>query len=454
MKIALALMGVVLMLNGASPLRADCGLTETGFVPLNDLGGGIYQRGTGPGHEQPGGLYPGGSNQRPAAHEAAGVGMAGKIQPLNSAGQADPNGKIVLVSIGMSNTSQEFDAEGPMSFKPRMDADPSKNPRLLLVNGAQGGQAALQWANSNTPWNVLKSSLAAAGAAPAQVQAAWIKLAMLVPGNLIPPGETSADENFPFHATVLANNIRTVTERLKSEFPNLKIAYLSSRIRAYDLYPLPGHKTINPEPFAYESGFGVRFLLEKQINGMASNFNPANGPVVAPWLSWGPYLWADGMVPRSDGLIYQCSDLDGDFVHPDPGAAAKVADQLIAHFKNDPTAAPWFLRKTIVGQPPSAAIAASATAGLPPLTVMFSASVSDPDGAVRETAWTFGDGGSSLSAAPVKFFPNAGAYTVRLTVTDDDGNTTTKAMDITVSASGPDEISPSAPKGFMRKPTH
>src|SRR6266536_670166 len=73
-------------------------------APLIDFGSATYR-----GFQ--GGLYPGGSNQRPPAHNAAGISIAQSIQPLNTAGTVDvTNGKIVWTSIGMSNATQETQA--------------------------------------------------------------------------------------------------------------------------------------------------------------------------------------------------------------------------------------------------------------------------------------------------------------------------------------------------------
>lgn len=59
--------------------------------PLVDLGLGQTYNG------QEGGLYPGGSNARPAAHDAAGRKIARGIVPLDVEGNPDPvNGKIVI----------------------------------------------------------------------------------------------------------------------------------------------------------------------------------------------------------------------------------------------------------------------------------------------------------------------------------------------------------------------
>ncbi len=85
----------------AISLHADCTLTGTGNIPLNEL--------TVPYQNTQGGLYPNGANNRPTAHLNAGLQIAGNLRPLNASGQVDDtNGKIVLVSVGMSNTTQEW----------------------------------------------------------------------------------------------------------------------------------------------------------------------------------------------------------------------------------------------------------------------------------------------------------------------------------------------------------
>src|ERR1051325_6341134 len=113
----------------------DCTLTTTGMTPVNDLGVRSYKG-------FPGGLYPNGINNPPPAHLAAGMDRATNlVKPRNSAGVVDlANGKIVLISVGMSNTTQEFS-----QFVSLANADPSKNPQLVIVDGAQGGQDASTW---------------------------------------------------------------------------------------------------------------------------------------------------------------------------------------------------------------------------------------------------------------------------------------------------------------------
>jgi hypothetical protein len=127
---------------------------------------------------------------------------------------------------------------------------------------------------------------------------------------------------------------------MRARFPHLKLAYLSSRI--YGGY---ARTPLNPEPYAYESGFAVKWLIEQQLRGdLELNPNSARGPVEAPWLSWGPYLWANARKQPADGrLFYEESDFAEDGTHPSPSGRRKVAEQLWKFFSTDPTTQTWFL---------------------------------------------------------------------------------------------------------------
>ena len=75
------------------------------------------------------------------------------------------------------------------------------------------------------------------------------------------------------------------------------------------------------------------------------NCDPAHGSVRAPWVAWGPYLWADGVKGRKDGLVYVSDDLTAtDRTHPSMAGREKVVKLLMDFFKNDPTSRPWFVR--------------------------------------------------------------------------------------------------------------
>lgn len=211
---------------------------------------------------------------------------------------------------------------------------------MVIVDCAQGGQAARQWAypqdtpNRPSPWVVMDQRLEKANVEPNQVQVVWMKQAE------ISPAQYGA---FPAHARVLSDNMAAILRMLKSRFPNLRIAYLSSRIYAgYAGTPL------NPEPYAYESAFSVRWLIEAQAAADPNlNYDPLKGEVRVPLLLWGPYLWADGVQPReSDGLVWLREDLGNDGTHPSTSGRRKVASMLLQFFLTDPTATPWFRERT------------------------------------------------------------------------------------------------------------
>lgn len=354
--------------------QADCSGTSTGMLPLSQLGTEGYQG-------FPGGLYPGGGNQPPAAQEALALAAAARVQPRGQGGAPDPAGQVVLLSIGMSNATQEY-----QRFMALAAAAPGLHPRLKLVDGAQGGQTASVIRNPAANfWTVVDQRLAQAGVGAAQVQAVWLKEANAQPR-----------DPFPKHAQALADDLAAVVGILHSRFPNLQLVYLSSRI-----YAGYASTTLNPEPFAYEGAFSVRWLIERQIAGDAAlNADPAQGPVTSPVLLWGPYLWADGETPREgDGLIWACADFVDDGTHPSPSGRSKVGSLLLDFLRQSPSSRPWFLADPNATPPPSA------TPGTPP--------PSPTAGTARPTAARPTPGASATRGAP-------GSWRVRETPSGDE----------------------------------
>jgi hypothetical protein len=305
---------LVLALLVASPLAAQ-------RVPLADLGTGRYL-----GFQ--GGLYENGTNTPPADHAAAGLRAAAKIVPRDRSGVPSPGGKIVLLSIGMSNTTQEYCAPSgsvctAWSFVGQVLADPGVDKtHLVLANGAMGGQAADSWdsAAESNYIRIRDTVLPQRDVSEAQVQVAWLKVANRQPSVALPAADADAWR--------LVEQIGNIVRAMKEHYPNLQIVYLSSRIYA-------GYATtaLNPEPYAYESGFAVKWLIQAQIDQMRAGavVEPRAGdldPATAPWLAWSAYLWADGMNPRS---------------HPSQSGQEKVGALLLSFFKGEPTAASWFL---------------------------------------------------------------------------------------------------------------
>jgi PKD repeat protein len=84
-------------------------------------------------------------------------------------------------------------------------------------------------------------------------------------------------------------------------------------------------------------------------------------------------------------------------------------------------------------------------------TVTFTDGSSDSDGTIASRAWTFGDGGTSTATNPTHQYSAANTYTVRLTVTDDDGATNYVEHTVTVTSAGP---GPATKLVFTTAPTH
>jgi hypothetical protein len=293
------------------------------LTPLTELGTAKYKG-------EDGGLYGGGSNEPPKAHLQAAMKETAKIQPLDGEGNPSADGKIGLLSVGMSNTTMEY-----TRFKQVAEEDSAKSAKVVLLDGAQGAQTGLRWADPTTPlWQTVDQRMKAAGLSAKQIQVAWMKQAEARPAQY---------GDFPKHVKFLQEDLVKSLANLKNKFPNLRVVYLSSRIYG-------GYATtdLNPEPYAYEEAFAMRWLIEDQIAGKPElNYDASRGPVKSPLLLWGPYLWADGETPRkADGLVYKKDEFSpNDGTHPADSARNKVAGLLLNFLKTDSTAKSWFTGK-------------------------------------------------------------------------------------------------------------
>lgn len=297
-------------------LAKDCSKTSSGNIPINDLGTGNY-------NGSMAGLYPNGSNVRPLSHDKA-LDRVGRMVLLNTAGQVDPaNGIFLFMSIGNSNVNHEW-----QYFMDHADADPVRNDRMVLHNGAQVGKNADEIANPlDIYWTHVDEHLAEVGYTPLQVQAIWFEESLADP-----------TDHWPDSANSMLGYLRSIVQIIKARYPNVSRIYHSSRIYGGYAPTGPSH-----EPYCYEYGFSTKWLIEQQLNGDPTmNFDPAKGPVLAPWMAWGPYMWADGLIPRSDGLTWLCSDFRPDGKHPNDDGNAKITAYLLNFFKTDPTSKTWF----------------------------------------------------------------------------------------------------------------
>ncbi len=101
-------------------------------------------------------------------------------------------------------------------------------------------------------------------------------------------------------------------------------------------------------------------------------------------------------------------------------------------------------------QPPQLSIQVDRPSGQAPFTANFTSQATDPDGAIQNYNWDFGDGSASSQPSPSHTYESRGVYTAALTVWDNGGASTTQTLTINVS----DDSSPSlqiASPGFVQR---
>jgi len=303
------------------------------MVPLNDLRGAPYRWG------YYGGLYEDGSNVMAGDHFAAGMARAAKIQPLDADGNPSANGKIVFLAGGAGEAARIME-----SFKSIAAGDVRVNhDDLVIINAAHDGADYRFWAErpGGFPRYDIVNSTAVipSGVSPKQVQVAWLQMVLDRPGDTL--GIANAD------AYRLKTHIAETLREIQRQYPNLQIVYLSSRV--YGGYSQVG---INPEPYAYETGLSNRWIITDQMEQARMevpewHHDQRVGLIdyrrgIAPWVAWGPYMWANGATAREDGLAWFRGDFEADGETLSPSGAVKGGKMLFDFLLHEPTAKGWF----------------------------------------------------------------------------------------------------------------
>jgi beta-lactam-binding protein with PASTA domain len=320
---------------------ADCDATSTGIIPL----------------------YPSIFVPRTAEEQSAALAAVNSI----------PAGPTVLLGVGMSNARRVW-----LVFVDDAAADPLKNPDVHVVNAAQGGGSASNWAieNETKTWGKVSGELANAGGfTKADVSVIWFMIHNSI-------NRKTVEE----YSATLESDVRAALDLFETEFPNLKIVWIQTMIYA-------GYSTVsgNYEPFAFESGYVAQRLVADQ-----------SWPF---FVGYGPYLWADGMVPRDDGLIWLCSDFADDGNHPDLNGQIKHSEYLLQFFHEDSVASIGYLDAgtlltvpDVVGLDQATAEAAIISAGLVVGTVTTANDDTVPAGDVISQSPAGGTSAASGSA--------------------------------------------------------
>ena len=336
MRVALSL--ALAVLTSVSGGWSECDNTSVGFVPINDLGAGHHLG------LFVGGLYPDSTNTAPTAHVAGGLVRAASVRRRDPLGLPTPTGRYVLLSVGFSNTKwifcaptghgecSEFSFMGRAAYNLEVDHE-----GLVIVNGARGGQPASTGdspADENYDY-VRDEVLAPNGLTETQVQAVWVHLANSYPQSSLPASDADA--------YLLVGQLGDVVRALGVRYPHLQVAFFSTRI-----YGGFATNDLTPEPYAYETGFAMKWLIGAQINQMdGGGIHPLAGDLdyqtgVVPWIGWGPYLWTMGDRPRQDGFFWTTEDFV-DCIHLSDSGETKAGGLLLDFRKSSAYSAPWFL---------------------------------------------------------------------------------------------------------------
>ncbi|HKS82005.1 MAG TPA: Ig-like domain-containing protein [Candidatus Acidoferrales bacterium] len=367
--------------SGNTTLTVTSGSGNTTPIPLNDMTAADNYL------NFAGGLYENSTDKVPSDHDTDGRSFAAQVQPLDTNGNPSATGQIIFVSFGMSNAAIEFG-----SFSTTADGNPKVNQTTLhITNGAFSEQDACYWFPAFGPpscnstfqneYDRISNGLTSNGLSPNQVQVAWIDNANgrvhsenrgCVPmgtlcNSLCDPATPGCVNNE--NTTNALNEEEEFAECLraaKTRFPNLKLVLFSSRV--YGGYTASSNA--DPEPFAYETAYAIKWLIQAQINQVRTgSVDPTAGDLSytsAPWIAWAnceasecsdgarhsAYFWANGDKPRSDGLVWcngqtgaPCNgedDFGPDGLHLSTTGGDKAANLLLNYFLTSPYTKSWF----------------------------------------------------------------------------------------------------------------
>jgi hypothetical protein len=221
--------------------------------------------------------------------------------------------KIIIIAISMSNGFQEFSR-----FMDLYEGHPDASDKIVLINCAVGGSALESWLSEQTLWERCKDDITQNHSLD-QVKVVWAKDANQDTADGITLPEANAD-----YYDLIAN-IGALSQKIGDEFPSVQAVFHSSRI--YGGYVEERKQAARGEPISYEGGFAINAVIEKWQAGQLPG---------APWIGWGPYIWANGaMMANASGIVWTTADFqgtNGDNQHPSEAGATKVADALHTFF--------------------------------------------------------------------------------------------------------------------------
>jgi hypothetical protein len=305
--------------------QINCDNDTTFRIPIIDLQTGYY------GSHQ-GGLYPGGSNIMPSAHADSGLTIAQSLMPINFDGELDTTyGKFVFLALGNGSAGKIFN-----KFLTQYEDLGFDDSCMQIVNACIDGYSLhdMYGADADFYWDDVNDYLQDRDLKKKQVRAVW-----LMTSNY---DDTLVTEDA--YIDSVKNTYIEVIQKMKNQLPNLALLYISGLQYGGYVDTSADIKHFVTEPVPYLNDLAIKAVIEAQIDGDSALIY--SGPdTEAPWIAWGPNVWADGRNLRAyDNLRWICpSDYDTGLNGFDLSSTGqvKVADRLFTFCTTEPTILPW-----------------------------------------------------------------------------------------------------------------
>ena len=304
----------------------DCGNDSTGLIPLNDLETDYYD-------EYKGGLFKYGSNDAPAIHLNNGIRISNNLRRRNETGAIDnANGTIMMIGMGASTASDAFNTyRNDMIANDWAGVNPCLEVKSVFIGGKDLGDILDP---AEDYWDKFQGRLEDKDIDANQVQIVWMMFQSEATTNDV---ET--------YVTYVIGQYKLILADMLDQMPNLRQVFISGM--HYTGYTNPEHERYASliEPKAYWGNLAIRELINKQIDG-DPDLDFEGPDRVVPYITWGPYFWADGSNERSDGLTWTCnefrSDSTGGGFHLKEEYQYKEGDMLESFLETSPVASIWY----------------------------------------------------------------------------------------------------------------
>jgi len=267
-----------------------------------------------------GGLYPGGVNKPSGQYAIDLMSVSRSIVAIDKLGNPASDGKVVFISIGSSIGGKNMKA-----LKEKTIGNPACNPDLILLNCNQGaGFASLNYIMdpNSTYWDHV-NQLIVNNTSYKQVQVIYLET------------DDSSHATFPGKPNDVRVDIDSCLRVFKHKFPNIKVVYVLARTRTFG-----NLKYWNREPGPYYFGWGCKWAIEDQINGVPGTRYKGTHSV-APMITWGFYEWADSLPRKTDKFFWRSYE-SADGVHATPEGQDTLSKRFQNFLLTDRYAKNWY----------------------------------------------------------------------------------------------------------------